>query len=267
MEDEDIERLRFENELKKLKLSAETGAKFGQTEGGQLPPGLEAQWLTNIEAFEKAYGNATRRKLRDILGYPELKSPNEISDEQLPTEMERLYDLLSQHSISLSCIYEVSDRELYRFIVEEFLEKETDDMKVPGMVHCFIYEDYCPNYPEDIKKDARVFLESLGRDSYEFFHYPLHSVFLFQGQELKDEVLSARMEQHMNGRKLKLRELDLKEPEMSGEVAHIEGWADYAIHYPDGSIVEIGEKVSFRFVFAWDFWRMDHASIPRLDIG
>jgi len=77
----DNDELNMENELEKLKMQAQFGAKFfpGNME---LPPELEAEWLKNVRAFEEQYQNAPPlQTMAQILGNPGVKPLHEISQE------------------------------------------------------------------------------------------------------------------------------------------------------------------------------------------
>ena len=157
--EEEKERLAFENELKKAKLIAETGAKFG--EFAKLPPEMESQWLDQISAFDHAFKNAKRIKMKQRLGNPELKLPSGLSDEEITHELKKVVDLLHKNNIALDTICEVEEKEIYRFIVEELLEEEVDDVSVAGWTTRFIYEEFHPNYEYDIKQSIEDFLRVL----------------------------------------------------------------------------------------------------------
>ena len=85
------------------------------------------------------------------------------------------------------CNPNVSKKELYRFAVEELFEYEMEDIRIPGMMHGFIYDEFHPDPVYDNSQKAiaycirRIFnLERSGLAS--FFkesnlrlneHYPL----------------------------------------------------------------------------------------------
>ena len=159
--EDEIEKLRIENEIKKIKLTLERGAHFSESDGtNNLDPRLEAEFLDNIEQFEKAYDDCKQISVYDFIGKPEFKKIDEISDEAISQELQKLMDLLSEHSIDLHTICEVEDRELYRFITEELFLHETDDIRVDGMMHNFIYEEFHPNHEYDIREHSTDFMMS-----------------------------------------------------------------------------------------------------------
>ncbi len=55
------EEIRFDNEVKKLKLKAEYGAYFGEGESS-LPAEVESQWLDYINDFENFVKSTVQKK-------------------------------------------------------------------------------------------------------------------------------------------------------------------------------------------------------------
>jgi hypothetical protein len=82
-------------------------------------------------------------------------------------------NLLNKHQIELSTLCDVNDRELYRFITEELFETETDDIKIEGMMSCFIYEEFHPNLDYDIRRICSDFITDFIKRETKFFEYNL----------------------------------------------------------------------------------------------
>ncbi|MBI4811315.1 MAG: hypothetical protein HY800_07750 [Ignavibacteriales bacterium] len=151
---------RLHNQLKKMELAAKYGAYFNDGES-DIPVNIEAQWLKNIEEFEKQFENCRRIKIREFIGNPTFKPLNEIPSEEIENELIDILDFFELHSIVVESVAGVSDQELYRFITEEFMDVETDYVRIEGMMHHFIYEEFHPNDEYDVKNDAEDFLSSL----------------------------------------------------------------------------------------------------------
>ncbi|HOV10717.1 MAG TPA: hypothetical protein PLT47_02745 [Bacteroidales bacterium] len=159
--EDDIEKLRIENEKKKLMLSLEHGAYFSESDGtNSLDPRLEAEFLDHIEQFENAYQDCKQISVYDFIGEPDFKKAEDVPDKEMPAELEKIMNLLNGNSIYLDTICEVADRELYRFITEEFFLHEIDDIRVDGMMHNFIYEEFHPNHEYDIREHSTDFMTS-----------------------------------------------------------------------------------------------------------
>lgn len=156
-----LNKLRMENEIKKMKLSLEHGATFFSPSENNLPPELEALWLNHIQHFEGSYANSKRVMIYDFVGNPTYKPANEIPEAEIEIELNRVLNLLGQKGIAIDTICEVNDRELYRFITEELFFEETNDMMIEGMTWNYIYEEFHPNHEYDIKRLCKEFVEVL----------------------------------------------------------------------------------------------------------
>jgi len=139
--DDELEKLRVENELKKMKMMLEHGGMFSEPPGDKtLHPLIENEFLKSVEAFENAYQDAERVLLYDFIKCPDFIPVNDIPDSRLSAELERIMNILNKNGIQIDTICEVEEREIYRFVTEELFRHEMDNMRIPGMMNCFIYE-------------------------------------------------------------------------------------------------------------------------------
>lgn len=159
--------LRAENEVKKLKLEMEFGAQFGSN-SSDLPPEVEQQFLDNVLAFEKQYAEREQIKLFDYIGKPDFIPAAQLSDKQMVEESLKLCNLLEENGINVSVLAEYPDevRLLYTFVTEELFDHEIDNMRLPGWTLNFIYEEFHPNHPYDIRNRCNDFIDYLFRDTY-----------------------------------------------------------------------------------------------------
>ena len=153
----DEEKLKAENEFLKMKPMLEQGAQFGtmQTDS-ELPAGIENQFLRNVMEFEKQFEEQKTIKVFDKIERPNhFKPVNEIPDDEIENAWNNLDEYLRKYSIELSvCSPNISDRELYRFTTEELFNHEMNDMNVPGMMSCFTYDEFYPDYKYDNTRHA-----------------------------------------------------------------------------------------------------------------
>lgn len=155
------------NEAKKKELEEKFGAKFGET-NNDLPPEIESQWLNNVQEFEIQFENAKRISVREYVGNPSFTPLNEIPEENLRGELNDVLKYLSDHNINVDFICEVPDKEAYRFVTEELMNHETDDIHIEGMTTNFIYEEFYPNDELDAKNFAEQFLWHLFERNLEY---------------------------------------------------------------------------------------------------
>jgi hypothetical protein len=92
LSDDPKENMRMENELLRLKLKAELGAESKNV--SNIDPEIENQFLKNILAFEHNYANSRLVKIYDLLGQPDFKNANELTDELLFIALHEVTELL-----------------------------------------------------------------------------------------------------------------------------------------------------------------------------
>jgi len=153
--EEELEQLRIENELKKMKLMLERGAVFSESiDSNKLDPVVENEFLRNIEAYEESFGNSEQISVYNFIETPAYKLVETIPDSQIADELGKVMGILNEYGISLDTLCEVEDRELYRFITEELFLHEIDNVRIKGMMSCFIYEEFHPNHEYDIRNTS-----------------------------------------------------------------------------------------------------------------
>ncbi len=156
--DEKIQRIM--NEKKRQELAERYGAAFSD-EDAALPVDVETEWLDYVEEFERQFEDAVRVTVREYVGYPIVVSLPSIAPENLAMELDHLLEFLQLHGVAVHFLSNVADEEAYRFIVEELFDEEIDDVRIPGMMTNFIYEEFHPNDEYDAKIWAQDFLFSL----------------------------------------------------------------------------------------------------------
>jgi len=160
-EDEQDRIQRILNEKKRQELEEQYGMIFSDEEM-ELPPEVEGEWLDYVAEFERQFEEAEQITIREFIGNPVIKPLADIADEDdLTAELEQLFDLLVENGIFLDFLSDVEENEMYRFITEEFLDEEMDNIRIEGMMHGFIYEDFHPSDEYDSAFWAEHFLQAL----------------------------------------------------------------------------------------------------------
>jgi len=154
--DDQQENSRRENEILRLKLSAELGTEANFIAG--IPPVLENLFMHNILAIEHAAARGKKIILYEFLKKPDFKYENEIADHLIDQHFEELTEMLVKNNIVVEFIGIYGSRTKYKFITEELFEHPVDDFSVPGMISHYIYEDFHPDHKADIKTRTADFL-------------------------------------------------------------------------------------------------------------
>ncbi len=151
---------RILNEKKKRELEEQYGMIFSDEEM-ELPPEVEGEWLDYVAEFERQFEDAEQITIREFIGNPVIKPLADIAEDDLEAELEQLFELLIENGIHLDFLTDVDETEMYRFIAEEFLDEEMDNIRIEGMMHGFIYEDFHPSDEYDSAFWAEHFLQAL----------------------------------------------------------------------------------------------------------
>jgi len=159
------EDLKMDNKIKRLELELK-GAKFIEhnPDGIELPPEIEAQMLDQILQFEKMKNDAKEVEIYEFIGKPKFKKIETLTTEEIILEKERLLNLMSKKGVVLVSLSPQEDKEMYRFITEEFFSKTMLNMPIKGFIRHFVYEEYYPNEELNVGKLIEVFFHSYFRD-------------------------------------------------------------------------------------------------------
>ena len=246
--DDPQENLRMENELLKLKLQAQFGAKLG--EGETLPPEIENEFLKNVFAFEQNLGDYKPIKVFELLGSPEFRKAAELDEASLKIEYDRLIELLNEKSMAVDFIRPRNDRFMYQFITEELFDHETDN-SMPGMTMHFIYEEFHADHDLDIRSRTDDFLRDWFRKEFNEFSSELGYQFILpNGQTLTREEMLTKIQNlfdcytSFTNCQVAMREVKFQwYDETQTGMGHAEGGVRY------DAVLESGETVHFEGPF------------------
>lgn len=152
------ENLRIENELLKLRLQAERGAHFLETDR-EIPAEIEAQFLRHVMAFEDAWEHGNEHTVRAALDYPVFTPAEVLRPEEMEKLNQELISRLAEKGIQIDFLGQYPPETVYSFLTTEFLEVPAMKILAPGFRQCFIYEDYHPNHELDIRQAVGLFLQ------------------------------------------------------------------------------------------------------------
>jgi len=161
------ENLKAENDLLKMKLTAEFGMMRSDT--SSLDNELENQWLKYIYEFEKSYADSKQVKIYDYLGRPDFKPIDTLKKAEITTELNKVLEIMEKNFIQLDTVCEYDDNIIYKFITEELFLEEIDDIKVEDLISCYSYEKFHPNHEYDLNFQTEDFFKSLFEDVWDEF--------------------------------------------------------------------------------------------------
>ena len=265
--DDSKERSDFEKEVQKLKELAENGDEMTQDLRRLMDSDnpLERAFADHIIRFERAAKDPDTRTLRAILGHPSFPEEASLSDGEVEAELERAHAVLAKKNILMDCIYPTPAREVYRFITEELLENDDGFISVPGMTHHFIYEEFYPNHPEDIKKTAHEVIEAICDKEFNEYTCFLRNGIKLRGVEYSSQEFPERINDHLEiFGPLALLNLEIGEVLMDEPHAAVDATFTVIHHFDDGQTTEIKAKGKFEFYMEYDNYNLSSVSIPEL---
>jgi hypothetical protein len=151
--------LRTSNELLKQRLEREHGMRYYESNG--LSPELENKWLRYICDHEELYKQCGRIRLYDYIDRPPFTAIENLESKNVTAELERLLSVMRSHGIQLDCMCEYHDSVIYRFITTELFGVEMDNIRMPGLVNHFTYEDFHMNNQYEIERIGVDLIKSI----------------------------------------------------------------------------------------------------------
>ncbi len=173
-------RLRIQNALsqaKRDKLRDEYGMKFEHTDP-RLSPEAENEWLDYILDFERQFEQAKSITVRKRIDNPPIRPLSDIPLYELDEAISLLLDLLAAHGIAVDFLGEADELEVYRYLTEELLDYELDDIRIEGMITHFTHTT--PEY--DVQMWVEDFVLDLFTQEREYFLPSLANQPLFNAQ-------------------------------------------------------------------------------------
>ncbi|MEI9920647.1 MAG: hypothetical protein WDO14_17925 [Bacteroidota bacterium] len=155
----DNDELRTSNELLKQRLEREHGMRYYESNG--LSPELENKWLRYICDHEELYRHCGRISVYDYINRPTFTAIEDLDKNQVTAELERLLSVMRAHGIQLDCMCEYDDRVIYKFVTTELFGVEMDDIRMPGLVNHFTYEDFHMNNQYEIERIGIDLIKSI----------------------------------------------------------------------------------------------------------
>ena len=165
------------SQAKKDKLRDEYGMEFEYTDS-RLSPEAENEWLDHVLEFERQFEQARRITVRERIGDPPIQPLSDLPLYAVEEAVTALLELLAAHDIAVDFLGDVDEVEAYRYLTEELLDEDMDDIRIEGMVTHFAYST--PEY------DVQMWVESFVLDVFthekEYFLPGLANQPLFDAQ-------------------------------------------------------------------------------------
>ena len=163
LDDENLseeEKLKLENQIKKLKIEMNGGKIVSKGTFDGLPPEIESMFLDGILEFEEKLKNKVEISIHEKIKYHEFPNEADLTDEEIEIELELARELFFENQLILSTLFDVDSRTFYKFISEEFIHMKMVDVGIKGMMSHYTYEDYHPNHEAFINEFTAFFIDN-----------------------------------------------------------------------------------------------------------
>jgi len=165
------------SQAKKDKLRDEYGMALEYTDP-RLSPEFENEWLDHILEFERQFEQAERITVRARIGDPPIQPLSDLPLNAVGEAVTAMLELLAAHDIVVDFLGEVDDLQAYRYLTEELLDQEMDDIRIEGMVTHFTHST--PEY--DVQMWVENFVLDVFTHEKEYFLPGLANQPLFNAQ-------------------------------------------------------------------------------------
>ena len=123
-------------ESKREQLREEFGMLHDYTDP-RFSPEAQNDFLDYVLEFERQFENAERITVRERIGNPPIRPVEEVPLHALAEAVEKLLGLFFENGIVVDFMGDWDDLAAYRFITEELLDEEMDDIRIEGMTSHF----------------------------------------------------------------------------------------------------------------------------------
>jgi len=253
------EKLKMDNDILKAKLSAEFG--MSKTES-VLDDEIENQWLNYIYNFETMSKDAGSISVYEFINKPEFKTIDKLNKEEISSELDRLFKIMEENGIALDTLCDYDDEVIYKFITEELFREETNNIRIEGMRHCFIYEEFHPNHEFDLKSSVDDFIHALFEKRWdkEFSKFILHEKIKFRNNVYErdtfaDNIINfqdAYVDAEIISKEILNTEFDTEKGE-----AEVKGFISYIANSENHS-----GDFRIRFIYEYGIWLINGVMFP-----
>jgi len=160
--EKDDDAIRFENEFLKAKIKAETGAlNVLVFPGKKVSPEIENELLKLLasDVDEEELDDIEDIPIYDFIGRPDYINENDLSDEQIPIELEYVNGLLDAKNIIYSVLPSVDDRMVYKFVTEDLFQHPILNLPDSEIGSHYFYENFHPDHEYDSRKTCEEFID------------------------------------------------------------------------------------------------------------
>ncbi|MGZ8545407.1 MAG: hypothetical protein ACXWV0_08935 [Flavisolibacter sp.] len=260
--------LRLENEILKLKMQAEHGASIFSHE--DLPPEMEAMFLKQVQDFESARRFANQISIHTLIGSPSFQPCQELDEEEILHSTNKLLEHLAAKNIKIEKPDAVEAATFYRFLTEELMNEETEDIQLDGMIKFYDYHMFHPDHQVDIRITADRFLDNWFRKNIEGLKWEMsRGIILPDSSILSPDETIEKVQLHFEkfpmftGGDSRISDVGFQwSSENNTGIGHAEGELYYDAETDNGKLHRVVGPFKIYFVNEMGFWSVFYFVMP-----
>lgn len=176
-----------DNKINELQLLAESGGELIRVD--ELPEEVARAVTQQIRIFQKKQEAAVNKTLYDLIGRPELKPAESLTEEKLTITLESLIEKLARKKIHFEVISNINNEQRYRFLLENLDRILIPDLGLRGWKTHLFYEDFQPEPENALKLSAYNLFASLFNQSQPLSDQLFCNVVMLNGKSIVQNEL------------------------------------------------------------------------------
>jgi hypothetical protein len=175
----------------------------------------------------------------------------------------------------LDVLGDYPERQIYRFITEEFLYHEMDHLDIKGYMHHFCYEDFHPNYELEIRQRSTEFITQWFNRMINEYSWQLADPFVHpDSRELRKEDVLKKI-QNVFAAFIKFSDCNYSIGDLTYEwddmkqkgSAYVKGMVNFNAHTEDGEVIPYDGPFEFYLSNSGAWWSIFYLVFPGFSWG
>jgi hypothetical protein len=266
------EEIKFQQELSKLKLSAERGIPFFEGNGededfDEIEESNMWKHLSLLDEVLKNPGEGNEKLVKDFLKFTDYPKEKDLSDDEISAALASVTSALAFQRIALDVIHPTPQREIYRFITEELLYESAFSLPFSPIMTHFIYVEFYPNYIEEIKSDVADTLNFICRGHKASLPWQISDLVWLNGEKILKEEFETLLADHRKVFKgMSFIGVDSTEINIDESKAYAKASFRFYMDKSSGTPGEVSTDAEFYFEFFDDSYLVNRLVIEQFGI-
>lgn len=153
------------------------------------------------EIFEKMMADARIITVGEYMGFPSFPAIENLNESEIENELKSALALMETHHIKLDTLINYPDEDIYRFIIEELMFEEMEDVRMKDTFCHFQFEDFHDREEVYVQEAIVSFIYQIFSSDKRFLNYCLSENFTIDQKQYnplsKKEFLWALQQEYI----------------------------------------------------------------------